>query len=136
MVVAILQFELLIPSPESIKDKRRVVRSVRDRLHREHLVSVAEVRFLDSPAVAGMAVALVNCDATYARGVLDTIVDKLRHLRDAELGDHWIELFPADQMPQSYTDEHGTPLWTPDEAREPTTGTPAMGPPETPKDRP
>jgi uncharacterized protein YlxP (DUF503 family) len=123
MVVAVLQFELLIPSPESIKDKRRVVRSVRDRLHREHLVSVAEVRFLDSPGVAGMAVALVNRDATYARGVLDTIIHKLRALRDAELGDHWVEILPADQLPQSYSDEDGTPLWTPEEARDPVTGT-------------
>ena len=43
MVVGILQFELLVPGATSLKDKRRVVKSVKDRLHREHLVSVAEV---------------------------------------------------------------------------------------------
>lgn len=119
MVIAILQFELLIPSPESIKDKRRVVKSVKVRLHREHLVSVAEVRYLDNMTVAGMAVALVNRDAAYARSVLDSIVAKLRAWPDAQLGDHGIEIVPAAQLPTAFTADDGTPLWTDEERRTP-----------------
>ncbi len=53
--VGILQFELLIRQRRSLKDKRRVVRSVRDRLHREHLVSVAETACLARNAANGAA---------------------------------------------------------------------------------
>ena len=87
MFLGLLQFNLLIPGAESLKDKRRVVRSVKDRLHREHQVSVAEVRHLENPSIAGMAVAIVNRDGKYLRGALDTISDKLRSLPDAQLAE-------------------------------------------------
>lgn len=87
MVLGILQFELLIPDPESLKDKRRVVRSVKDRLHREHMVSVAEVAAQDTPTVAVMGLALVGSDGGHVGKVLDNISAKLRALPDAELGE-------------------------------------------------
>ena len=52
MIVGILQFELLIHHAESLKDKRRVVHSVKDKLHREHQVSVAEVAHQENMRVA------------------------------------------------------------------------------------
>ena len=47
MVVGILQIEVSIDGSTSLKDKRRVVSSLKDRLHREHQVSVAEVDLLE-----------------------------------------------------------------------------------------
>lgn len=86
MVVGVLQFELLIPGAESLKDKRRVVRSVKDRLHREHQVSVAEVAGLDRLDLAVMGVAVVTTEGKRAGDVLDTIEGKMRKLLDAEVG--------------------------------------------------
>lgn len=87
MVVGVLQFELMIHDAESLKDKRRVVRSVKDRLHREHQVSVAEVGALDLLDVAMMGLSLVGTDGRHVGQVLDRIVEKLRGLHDAELGE-------------------------------------------------
>lgn len=87
MILAILQFDLHIRGSESLKDKRRVVNSVKDRLHHEHMVSVAEVGALESLTVARMGLALVTNDVKYAAQVLDRITTKLRALHDAELGD-------------------------------------------------
>jgi uncharacterized protein YlxP (DUF503 family) len=87
MVIGVLQFELLIHGSESLKDKRRVVRSVKDRLHREHMVSVAEVGTLDAPGTATMALACVGTDGARVGEVLDRITSKLRALIDAELGE-------------------------------------------------
>lgn len=87
MVIGILQFELLVRGSESLKDKRRVVRSVKDRLHREHMVSVAEVGALDKLNVAVLGLALVGSDGGHIGKVLDNISAKLRSLPDAELGD-------------------------------------------------
>lgn len=119
MFIAVLQFELLIPGAASLKDKRRVVRSVKDTLHRRHMVAVAEVRHLDNMRVAGMALAAVSRDQRYLRGLLDTIEHRLRALHDAQLGDCYREILPGDQLPTAYADESGVPLWTPDEARQP-----------------
>jgi uncharacterized protein YlxP (DUF503 family) len=87
MVVGILQFELLIHGAESIKDKRRVVSSVKDRLHREHQVSVAEVGLQDTMSAARLALALVGSDGRHVGQTLDRITAKLRGLHGAELGD-------------------------------------------------
>lgn len=86
MVIGVLQFELLIHDSESLKDKRRVVRSVKDRLHREHLVAVAEVGAHDSLDIARLAVAAVGVDGKIIGQTLDRICEKLRSLTDAELG--------------------------------------------------
>src|ERR1051326_1806547 len=87
MVIGILQFELFIHGAESLKDKRRVVSSVKDRLHREHQVSVAEVALQDNMTVARLGLALVGTDGKYVGQTLDRITAKLRSLTDAELGD-------------------------------------------------
>lgn len=86
MVIGVLQFELLIHDSESLKDKRSVVRSVKDRLHREHLVAVAEVGSLESLNVARLAVAAVGAEGKIIGQTLDRILEKLRSLKDAELG--------------------------------------------------
>jgi uncharacterized protein YlxP (DUF503 family) len=78
MVIGILQFELLIPEPESIKDKRRVVRSIKDRLHQEHQVSVAEVADHDNLSRALLGLACVGTDAKRVAEVLDHVTEKLR----------------------------------------------------------
>lgn len=86
MIVGVLQFELHIPGAESLKDKRRVVKSLRDRLHREHMVSVAEVGALETLNLAVMGLAVVGTDGRRVAQVLDRVTAKLRTLLDAELG--------------------------------------------------
>ncbi len=86
MVVGVLQFELHIHGAESLKDKRRVVKSLRDRLHREHLVSVAEVDAQDTLNLAVMGIAVAGSDGARIGRVLDAIDAKLRSMTDAELG--------------------------------------------------
>lgn len=122
MVIAVLQFELLIPQSQSLKDKRRVVSSVKDRLHREHLVSVAEVAALDILTVAVMGLALVSRDPKHAATVLDRIESKLRTLRDAELGDTARDIIAG--HPSAHTtglrefDDDGEPVWSDDELKQ------------------
>ena len=86
MIIGLLHFELLIHDAASLKDKRRVVRSVKDRLHREHLVSVAEVGALETLNRAVLGLAVVGNDGARIGAVLDRITAKLRSPGGAELG--------------------------------------------------
>lgn len=92
MVVGVLQIELSIAGARSLKDKRRVVLSLKDRLHREHQVSVAEVDRLDDCGTAVLGIALAAKEARYAQSVLDRILNKLRVERDCVLMDHRIDI--------------------------------------------
>ncbi len=118
MKIAILQFELLIDGAFSLKDKRRVVRSVKDRLHRDHLVSVAEVGTQDVWNLATMGLAAVSGNAEYLVSMLDRIEHKLSTLPDARLGSVTREIIDADVAVNDELAEDGTPLWTPEERRE------------------
>ncbi len=98
MFIGILQFELLIPGAGSLKDKRRVVRSLKDRLHREHQVSIAEIGALDVWTVAAMGLTVAAGSAARAGEVLDSVLVKLRGLNNAELGPYLREVVKNDAM--------------------------------------
>ena len=76
----------------SLKDKRRIIRSYKDRLCNRHNVSVAEVDAQDSWQVAVLAVAMAGSDGDYVQGALQRIVNAASMHRDMVLVDHEIEL--------------------------------------------
>ncbi|GAB4544954.1 MAG: hypothetical protein Tsb0013_02440 [Phycisphaerales bacterium] len=86
MFIGAMQFEILIHDATSLKDKRSVVRSVKDRLHREHQVSVAEVGAHDALGRAVLGLSVVARDPARCNEVLDACTAKLRALTDGELG--------------------------------------------------
>lgn len=59
MVVALLSLELHIPQARSLKDKRMILRGVKDRL-RKFNVSVAEVDYQDLWQRAALAVVTIS----------------------------------------------------------------------------
>jgi len=116
MKIGILQFEVEIPASGSLKDKRRVVKSIKDRLHREHMVSVAEVGAVEIWNRSMMGLVCVSADGAYLTGVLSRIVEKLSAWPDARLAAYSSDVLSAEQsLPE--VDESGVPLWTPDERR-------------------
>jgi hypothetical protein len=117
MFIAILQFQLLIDGAMGLKDKRRVVKSLKDRLHREHMVAVAEVGELETWNLASMGVVACGSDGAYLRTLMQTIVSKLRSLPDARLADHSVEVVGAEVVAGDATDDSGKPLWTEEDRR-------------------
>lgn len=118
MHIGILQFEMHIDDAMSLKDKRRVVKSIKDRLHHEHMVSVAEIGALDVWNLAVLAVVAVNRDGGYLRTMLEGVLGKLAAWPAARLGEHSLEVVPDSAILADSVADDGTPLWTPDERRE------------------
>ena len=92
MVVGILQIELSIEHARSLKDKRRVVSSLKDRLHREHQVSVAEVDDLDNHRRAVLGITMASNSVSHCQSTMDRLLDKLRIGRDYVLADHALQI--------------------------------------------
>ena len=72
MVVGVAVWELMLPGCASLKDKRMVVKSLKDRLHQRFNVSAAETGLLDVHARAEIAVAVVSNDRKHAQSVLQS----------------------------------------------------------------
>jgi len=111
MFVGLLQFELFIPHSTSLKDKRRVVRSVRDRLHRQRLVAVAEIEALDRQRTAVMGLAFVSNCATHVANTLDAIERQLERLPEAQLVGADRDIIRGDQPPIGRSLEPIEALW-------------------------
>ena len=92
MVVGSLRVRLLLRDSRSLKDKRQVVRSIKDRLRNEFNVSVAEVETQDNRQIAVLGFALVGNEVYGVRTTLEKIVEALRGHPVAELLDHELEV--------------------------------------------
>jgi hypothetical protein len=70
VVVASLTWDLALPGCSSLKEKRSVIRSLRDRLRHKFNVSVSETDFQDVKARAQLTIALVASDGRLAESSL------------------------------------------------------------------
>lgn len=82
MVVGVSVFELHLPEARSLKDKRRIVKSLIERIHRRHRVSICETGHHDLHQRSEISIALVG------RGEYDVqhMLEDLERLVDREPG--------------------------------------------------
>ena len=73
MVIGCCEIEIHLPACGSLKEKRRVLSSLRDRLRRRHNISFAEVAHQDLWQRAGLAVVAVAAH----RGQLDALFEAI-----------------------------------------------------------
>ncbi len=76
MVVGVMTWELHLPESHSLKDKRQVLRSLKDRLRARFNVSTAETDHQELWQRAALTVAVVSTERAHAEQVLRD-VDRL-----------------------------------------------------------
>jgi uncharacterized protein YlxP (DUF503 family) len=96
MIVGTLRFRLLLRESRSLKDKRQVIKSIKDRLRNSFNVSVAEVEAQDNRQVAVLGVAMVSNETHPVKIALGQIVEALRSHPVAELLDHAMEVVSSE----------------------------------------
>lgn len=80
MVVGVITWEIQIFDARSLKEKRKVVKSLKERLQSRFNLSVAETDYQDSWQRAELTAALVATDVPYA----DRVLNKADALVEAE----------------------------------------------------
>jgi uncharacterized protein len=93
MVIGSLTLKLAVFESTSLKDKRRVISSLKQRLSNRFNASVAEVGSLDHRQQAELGVAVVGNDGRFVESCLDKIVDYVRLDRSASLVSYETEMF-------------------------------------------
>jgi uncharacterized protein len=97
MLVVVTLFELHIEFAESLKDKRMVVKSLRDKLRRRFEVSAAEVGLQDLHRRGRMAVAFIALDHAGADRTVEKLVDFVESNTDATLAGWTTEKLEFDE---------------------------------------
>jgi len=80
MVIGVCSWELALPESRSLKEKRMVVKSLKERLQSRFRVSVAETAFLEVWNRAELTAAVVASDAGHA----DSLLDRLDRFLEAD----------------------------------------------------
>jgi uncharacterized protein len=81
MIVGISVFELHLPASRSLKDKRRVVKSLIDRVHQRYRISIAETDFHDLHQRAEIAVVVV---AAGGESEMEKMMDEIRSVVESD----------------------------------------------------
>ncbi len=83
--VGVLTLELRLEHSHSLKDKRHVVKSLKDRLRNKFNVAVAEIDYHDLWQRAAVAAVTVASDHTHAEKVLQSVEQEAVSLVGASL---------------------------------------------------
>ena len=90
-VVGVLTLELRLENAHSLKDKRQVVQSLKERLRRKFNVAVAEIDAQDLWQRATLAAVTVSSSHDFAEKVLRSVEDEAASLLGPALADANVE---------------------------------------------
>lgn len=94
MPIAKLTVEISIPHAQSIKDRRQVVRSIKDKLRHSFNVSVAELDDANLWNRATLGVVALSASAAYLAGQMQEVDKAIHRLADslsAEVLESYVE---------------------------------------------
>jgi uncharacterized protein YlxP (DUF503 family) len=92
MNIGVLKVALLFNSSGSLKDKRRILRRLKDRIKNHFNVSVAEIDDMDKWQKATLAIATVSNSKKHLSGYLDSILDFIEKESRIMVLDHATEI--------------------------------------------
>ena len=93
MIVGTLKIRLVLRESHSLKDKRRVLKSLKDTLSNKFNISVAETDEQDVWQTAEIGVAAVGVDGPFVQSVLTNVLNYVRFFGGVELVDSEQELY-------------------------------------------
>lgn len=92
MPVGLLTLEIHIPDARSLKDKRQVLRSLKDRLRAHFNVAVAELDHQDTWQRAQIGVVSLSNDSAHLEQSLREVLDESERILGRDLVSHDLEL--------------------------------------------
>jgi uncharacterized protein len=79
MVVSMIQFILELPGVTSLKEKRRIVKSLKDKMHLRFKITAAEVDLQESLSFTQMAGAVVSNSKQHGESVLNRVLQMVEN---------------------------------------------------------
>ncbi len=92
MLIGVCLVDIHLPESGSLKNKRFIIKSLKDRIRKHFNVSIAEIDYQDLWQRSLLAMAVVTQDAQFADQVLAKAVDVIRSETRIELLDYHIEI--------------------------------------------
>lgn len=88
MIIGTLELQLRFPEPQSLKEKRMVLKSLLTRMRSQFNVSVAEVDGMDLWQTSSLAVAAAGRETKQVNEVLDRVQNFIESIHGVEIMNH------------------------------------------------
>jgi uncharacterized protein len=88
MIVGVLTIELVIYASSSLKEKRFVVKSVKDKLKNKFNIAIAEIDYLDKWQRAKLGIVTVGNDYSYVENSIQKVFEYLDNWNEFEIVNH------------------------------------------------
>jgi len=92
MAIGLLTLEIHIPDSRSLKDKRQVLRSLKDRLRGRYNIAVAELDHHDSWQRAQVGIVSISNEAAHLEQSLRTVLNEAEEILGRDLASHDLEM--------------------------------------------
>jgi uncharacterized protein len=92
MPIGLLTLEIHIPDARSLKDKRQVLRSLKDRIRARFNVAVAELDHQETWQRAQVGIVSLSNDANHLEQSLRAVLEEAERVLGRELVDHDLEM--------------------------------------------
>jgi len=92
MPIGLLTLEIYIPDARSLKDKRQVLRSLKDRLRSRFNVSVAELAHQDTWQHSLVGVVSISADQRHLEDALEKVASECERLLGRDLAGSTLEV--------------------------------------------
>jgi uncharacterized protein YlxP (DUF503 family) len=92
VAIGLLTLEIYIPDSHSLKDKRQVLRSLKDRLRGRFNVAVAELEHHDNWQRAQVGIVSISNNAAHVEQSLRTVLNDAEEVLGRDLAGHDLEI--------------------------------------------
>lgn len=92
MHIGVCTIQLQLLENHSLKEKRRIIKSIKDRVKNKFNVSIAEIDSLDKWQIATLGIACVSNDSRFANSTISNVIEFIDNMRVAYLIDYHIEI--------------------------------------------
>ncbi len=91
MAIGILTLDLYLPGVRSLKHKRKILKSLKDRIGNRFNVSIAEMDAHEKWQRGILGVVNINNDQRYIESLLNTVVKFVENSYDCQVINHQVE---------------------------------------------
>ncbi len=92
-MIVYCQVDLLIPMAHSLKDKRRVIKSLQDKLTNKYNVAVSEIDNNDIWKNSTLGIVSISKDNVFLEKLMESIIDYIEQFNNIQLLNYTLEYY-------------------------------------------
>ncbi|OQX53759.1 MAG: hypothetical protein B5M54_06285 [Candidatus Aminicenantes bacterium 4484_214] len=93
MIIGLLEIELYFPSSHSLKEKRKILHRIKDKIQKKYNVALAELDYLDKWQRSRLGFVTLNNNKNLIVSIFNKIITEIDFLAEGEITFHQVNFW-------------------------------------------